>query len=131
MRWLGAASQGWPRGFALPALDLTPPAVTWGPTAASAATARPSAAGDQGYTTFPVSRLADLPLASLPGVLREADAAPPATVASEPATGAVGTTVPANPPAAAEGDVDKLADRVWQVIRRRLEVERERQRGLP
>jgi hypothetical protein len=80
----------------------------------------------------PVSRLAELPLAPVPAVLREAEAARPATAAAEPAAGAVGTAV-AGPPAAAtsEGEIDKLADRVWQVIRRRLQIERERQRGLP
>jgi hypothetical protein len=125
-----AASPGWPGGFAPPSLDLAAPAVTWPEPGASPALARPSAPAN---TTLPVSRLADLPLASRQGALRETEATPAATDTTAPSSGAVGTAVPAAPPAAAapEGDVDKLADRVWQVIQRRLEVERERQRGLP
>ena len=34
-------------------------------------------------------------------------------------------------PAAAEPDIEKLADRVWQVVRRKLALEKERRRGLP
>ena len=80
-----------------------------------------------------VSRLADLPLAPMGTVRREPEEALPSPVAAQPAVGTISTAVPAGPQAAPapEGEIDTLADRVWQIIRRRLQVERERQRGLP
>jgi hypothetical protein len=131
--WPAEASQGSSRDFRLPALDLIAPLVTSAAPGASLSMARPSGPGGQGSATSPVSRLADLPLAPVSAVLREGEAARPETAAAESGAGAVGAAVPASPPAAAaaEGEIDKLADRVWQVIRRRLQIERERQRGLP
>ena len=80
-----------------------------------------------------ISRLAELPLAPIGAVRREPEEALPSPVAAQPAVGTISTTVPASPQAAPapEGEIDTLADRVWQIIRRRLQVERERQRGLP
>jgi hypothetical protein len=37
----------------------------------------------------------------------------------------------AAPAGGAEPDIDRLADRVWQVVRRKIAIERERRHGLP
>lgn len=86
-----------------------------------------------GRTQSAVSRLADLPLAPMGAVRREPEEAVPSPAAPQPAVGTISTAAPAGPQAAPapEGEIDRLADRVWQIIRRRLQVERERQRGLP
>ncbi len=132
-RWLGGTPEGPSRAFAPPALDEIAPPMTWAAPGAAPAMARPSLTTDRWSTSSRVSRLADLPLAPAAAVAREAEGAAPATSAAEPATGMVSAAAPASPSgaAASEGEIDKLADRVWQVIRRRLQIERERQRGLP
>ena len=131
--WLGSPSQEPWGGLDLPALEMASESPTWAGPGASPAMRLSAAAREGGPTTSPVSRLADLPLARASAIMRQAEAARPESVAAEPAAGAVGTAAPASPPAAAasEGEIDKLADRVWQVVRRRLQIERERQRGLP
>ena len=48
-----------------------------------------------------------------------------------PAMGAVGELAPAQAPKPPEQDIDKLTEKVWQRIRRTLQLERERHRGLP
>ena len=70
-----------------------------------------------------------------------APATAPAATAPEPAQepGAATATVsiaegaPAAgaSPTAAGQDVEKLAEKVWQVVRRKLALERERRRGVP
>jgi hypothetical protein len=44
---------------------------------------------------------------------------------------AVGEIRPADDPAKADEDLDRLTEKVWQRIRRTLQLERERRRGLP
>jgi hypothetical protein len=44
---------------------------------------------------------------------------------------AIGEIRAADDPAKAEQDLDKLTEKVWQRIRRTLQLERERRRGLP
>ena len=43
-----------------------------------------------------------------------------------PQRGGVAATAPA-----AEQDIERLAEKVWQVVRRKLALERERRRGTP
>jgi hypothetical protein len=90
--------------------------------------AAPSAVGALTAGLPPVSR----PLTPGPPgrtVRRSTDA--PSTGASTGGAGAVGEIGPADDPAKADQDLDKLTEKVWQRIRRTLQLERERRRGLP
>ena len=49
------------------------------------------------------------------------------TVTAATTAGAAG----AGAPGAAGQDIEKLADKVWQVVRRKLALEKERRRGVP
>lgn len=90
-------------------------------------------AAARGERFAPVS---DLPLA--PVAAAAAGAGPVQLFREAPqgnqASGTVtstGTPAPAGEQAAPAENIDRLADRVWQIVRRRLQIERERQRGLP
>ncbi|MCL4231792.1 MAG: hypothetical protein KJ053_09430 [Dehalococcoidia bacterium] len=96
----------------------------------------------------PAARMAGVPLDSPGTAEREFPLAPVAAAVpanavqpyreAPPSQGeASGTIAPAGaaPPAGEQGaqseNIDRVAERVWQMVRRRLQIERERQRGLP
>lgn len=91
----------------------------------------PAAAREERFA--PVS---DLPLAPVAAAAAGAGPvqlfreAPQGEQASGTVTSA-GTQAPAGEQAAPAENIDRLADRVWQIVRRKLQIERERQRGLP
>jgi hypothetical protein len=63
-------------------------------------------------------------------VAESTPAAPaPASTASGEATAPAAGAAPTAE--AAEQSVERLAEQVWQLLRHRLRIERERQRGLP
>ena len=55
----------------------------------------------------------------------------PAAGEAPPAAGAPPAAAAGAAAAAGEPDIERLADRVWQVVRRKLALERERRHGLP
>jgi len=63
--------------------------------------------------------------------VQRADDLSPAAPAAEVAEASVEAPAPAQTPGMAEQDLDKLTEKVWQRIRRMLQLERERRRGLP
>ncbi len=79
--------------------------------------------------------LSDLPLAPMAAAAGDGPVqlfreAPQGDQASGTVT-STGTQAPAGEQAAPAENIDRLADRVWQIVRRKLQIERERQRGLP